>query len=250
MRRLSDRFADAAESCRDLGELRALLGDVTLELGFHHYALLDHASLATPDPKLVRIDNYPDDWVREIEHAGLAAYDPVHLASRRANMGFGWCELGNLIRLDRRHKRILARSRHHGLGGGFTVPANVPGEPSASCSFAVRVGKDVPVARLHCAGLVGAHALRTARRLRPRPPPPPRPHLSRRELQCLRFVALGKSDWEIARILGLSEETARQYVKRARAAYDVASRTQLAVHGLRDAWISFEEAIPPNAGMG
>ena len=76
--------------------------------------------------------------------------------------------------------------------------------------------------------------------------PRPRPRLSRRELQCLRLIALGKTDWEIAAILGISLETARQYVKRARAAYDVVSRTQLVVHGLRDSWISFEEAIPPN----
>jgi LuxR family quorum-sensing system transcriptional regulator CciR len=73
-----------------------------------------------------------------------------------------------------------------------------------------------------------------------------RPHLSRRELQCLRLVALGKTDWEIAHILGLSPHTARQYVKRVRAAYDTVSRTQLVVYGLRDAWISFEDAIPPN----
>ena len=70
------------------------------------------------------------------------------------------------------------------------------------------------------------------------------PHLNRREIQCLHLVAAGKTDWEIARILGISPETAHQYVKRARAAYDVVSRTQLVVHGLRDAWISFDDAIP------
>ena len=56
---------------------------------------------------------------------------------------------------------------------------------------------------------------------------------------------MGKTDWEIARILGLGTETARQYVKRARAAYDAVSRTQLVVLALRDAWIAFEDAIPP-----
>jgi hypothetical protein len=41
-----------------------------------------------------------------------------------------------------------------------------------------------------------------------------------------------------------------KHVKRARAAYDVVSRTQLVVCGLRDAWISFDDAIPPDGGMG
>jgi len=73
------------------------------------------------------------------------------------------------------------------------------------------------------------------------------PHLSRRELQCLRFAAAGKTDMEIALILGISGETARQYVKRARAAYDVVSRTQLVVLRLRDDWISFDEALDPRS---
>jgi LuxR family quorum-sensing system transcriptional regulator CciR len=242
-RRLSDHFVEAAGSCADLPQLGRLLSDAARELGFHYFALLDHASLRRDGSGLVRIDNYPEAWVRELVADGHGPDDPVHLASRRANTGFGWRDLGALIRLERRHTRILARSRHFGLGGGFTVPANVPGEPSASCSFAVRVGRELPASRLRCAELIGAHALRAARRLRRAMPR--RPHLSPRELECVRLLAMGKTDWEIARILGLSVETAHHYVKRARAAYDVASRTQLVVYGLRDGWISFEDAIPP-----
>jgi LuxR family quorum-sensing system transcriptional regulator CciR len=245
VRRLSDLFAEAARSCTDLRQLGTLLDDVSRELGFHHFALLDHASLAGHGSGLLRIDNYPEEWVDELISRGYAAEDPVHLASRRTNIGFGWSDLGNLIRLERRHTRILARGRRFGLGSGLTVPANVPGEPSASCSFAVRAGREMPAARLHCAELIGAHALCAARRLRPRPALE-RPHLSRRELQCLRLVALGKTDWEIAQILGLSPHTARQYVKCAREAYDTVSRTQLVAYGLRDSWISFEDAIPPS----
>ena len=126
------------------------------------------------------------------------------------------------------------------------MPANVPGEPSGSCSFAVRAGRGLPRNRLLCAELIGAHAFRAARRIHDYPGRSLHPHLSRRELECLRLVAAGKTDWEIAAILGLSVETAHHYVKSARAAYDVVSRTQLVVYGLRDAWISFEDAIPPD----
>jgi len=241
VRRLSDRFTEAAESCSDLGQLRLLLGDAARELGFDYFALLDHVTLTGKPQGLVRIDNYPEAWVSELVDRGYAGDDPVHLASRRSNTGFGWCDLGSLVALERRHRHILARSRYFGLAGGFTIPANVPGEPSASCSFAVRSGRDIPDAAMRCAELVGAHALRAARRLRSLPPRRPRPHLSRREVECLRLVALGKTDWEIAKILGLSIETAHQYVKRARAAYGSVSRTQLVVHALRDSWLSLDE---------
>jgi LuxR family quorum-sensing system transcriptional regulator CciR len=245
MRRLSDLFIEAAASCMEVGELAGLLGDAASELGFHFFALVDHSILSGSSSAL-RIDNYPGEWVEELIGRGYAADDPVHLASRRTNAGFDWSELGGLIRIEPRHRQILARSRFHGLGPGFTIPANVSGEPSASCSFAVRAGAELPLVRLRCAELIGAHALRAARRLRPFAPPAPRPRLSRREVECLKLVALGKTDWEIARILGLSTHTARQYVKRARLAYDTISRTQLVVYALRDAWIGFDDAIPPD----
>lgn len=244
--RLVDLFAEAAIQCTSDADLRPLLEEVTHELGFHYFALLHHASLRWSAGPLARCDNYPADWEQELVAKGLVPDDPVHHASLRTNIGFSWSELDALLSLTSRHRSILERSSRHGIGEGFTVPANVPGEPSGSCSFAVRQGGLFPAHRLRCAELIGAHAFRAARRIHDYPARASHTHLSRRELQCLRLLAAGKTDWEIAAILGISVETAHQYVKSARAAYDVISRTQLVVHGLRDAWISFDDAIPPD----
>jgi LuxR family quorum-sensing system transcriptional regulator CciR len=248
--RLIDRFAERAATCSSDGELRELIAAAAGELGFRFFALLHHSSLRQSGPNLIRLDNYPAGWEEELRANDLLADDPVHIASGRSNAGFAWEELGALLPLTRRHRDILERSGRFGIGSGFTVPANVPGEPVGSCSFAVRRGCDLPAARLLCAEQIGAHAFRAARRLHGFPRTGRRPRLSRRELQCLHLVAAGKGDWEIATILGISHETARQYVKRARAAYDVVSRTQLVVQGLRDAWIGFDDAIPPDGGLG
>jgi LuxR family quorum-sensing system transcriptional regulator CciR len=245
VRRLADRFGEAAGDCASMTDLRALLSDASAELGFRWFALLHHASLRGADKPYIRIDNYPKAWAAEFIGSGLYRHDPVHRASRRASRGFEWRELGKLTNLGRREKSILKRSRCFGLGEGMTVPVNVPGEPGGSCSFAVRCGDELPRQRLQCAELIGVHAFAAARRLLGRASLTPPPHLSRRELQCLRLAAAGKTDFEIARILGISRETARQYGKRARAAYDVVTRTQLVVLGLRDDWISFDEALDP-----
>ncbi|KRA84099.1 helix-turn-helix transcriptional regulator [Altererythrobacter sp. Root672] len=247
---LIDEFDAGVRRCASLPELSGLLLDATRALGFDHFALLHHAGLSGGGAGLIRLDSYPLGWAAEIMAGGLAADDPVHLASGRTNIGFRWEQLGSLVPMTTRHREILELSARHGIGAGFTVPANVPGEPAGSCSFAVRRGRALPERHLLCAELMGAHAFGAARRLHGLPAAQGRPRLSRREQECLRLVAAGKSDWEIGRILGIAEATARQYVKRARAAYDVATRTQLVVHGLRDAWIGFGEAIPPNGGMG
>ena len=239
-------FEEQARKCASPEDLRNLLENVTKELGFQYFALLHHRSVSSGSDRLVRIDNYPGGWAEELLTCHDVAADPVHLASLRTNGGFGWDRLGELLRLSPPQRRILERSGHHGLGPGFTVPANVPGEPSGSCSFAVGRGRSLPERRLQSAELIGIHAFSAARRIYGFAEVPGIPRLSRRERQCLRLVAAGKTDWEIATILGISVETARQYVKRARAAYDVVTRAQLVACGLRDALVSFDEAIPPD----
>lgn len=244
--RLTDLFEDQARRCANSEDLGRLLEDVTNELGFQYFALLHHRCVSSGSGRFIRLDNYPRAWEDELLTRHDVAADPVHLASLRTNAGFGWDELGELLPLSSPQRRILERSRHHGLGPGFTVPANVPGEPSGSCSFVVGRGRSLPVSRLMSAELIGVHAFRAARRIYGYAAESRIPRLSRRERQCLRLVAAGKTDWEIAAILGISVETAHQYVKRARAAYDVVSRAQLVACGLRDALVSFDEAIPPD----
>lgn len=245
MKRLADRFALAARECRSLAELHNLLDDTTRELGFSYFALIHHAAIAGPRPPLVRIHNYPDAWVARLEAETAVADDPVHLACRRAVGGFLWEGIESLTKLDRAQRERLEASQEFGLGEGFTVPINVPGEPAGSCSFAVRRDETLPSDRLLTAELIGIHAFQSARALVGDALRPPRPRLSPREQSCLKLVARGKSDWEISVILGISVETARQYVKRARAAYDVVSRTQLVVFGLRDDWLDYDEALTP-----
>lgn len=243
---LIDCFETKAGLCSGDRDLQRLLDDVTRELGFDYFALLHHASLAAARPGLIRIDTYPPGWDEELTARGFIGADPVHHACARTNVGFAWAELPGLAPIGRRQRELFEQSRRFGISDGFTVPANVPGEPGGSCSFAVRTGRDLPLARLRCAELIGGLAFRAARRIHDYPASGRRPRLSRRERQCVRLVAAGKTDWEIAAILRISVETAHQYVKRARAAYDVVSRAQLVACGLRDALVSFDEAIPPN----
>lgn len=246
--RLIDIFEAKAALCTEDGQFGSLLEDATRELGFDYFALLHHSSLASAHPGLIRLDTYPAGWEDELAAFGLIGADPVHHASVRTNIGFAWAELPALVPIGRREREVLDRARRFDIGDGFTVPVNVPGEPAGSCSFAVRLGTELPRQRLLCAEQLGAHAFRAARRIHNYPAVRRCPHLSRRERQCVRLLAAGKTDWEIAAILGISVETAHQYVKSARAAYDVVSRAQLVACVLRDAVVSYDEAIPPALG--
>lgn len=67
--------------------------------------------------------------------------------------------------------------------------------------------------------------------------------LSPRQLDCIALVAQGKSDWEIAQILGLSRDTVHEYVEAARRRYGVRRRTQLVLRVVRDGHLNIDALL-------
>lgn len=207
-----------------------LLLGATKELGFDHFALVHHDSMAVGRVPAIRIVNYPAEWILKLKAEPWSRLDPVHSACRRTNVGFAWDELPGSM-LSREQQRMFRDAARYGLATGFTVPIHFPGDPAASLSLATRRGLALSGERRMCAEVIAAHAFRAARRLAGNPPP--RPRLSPRQIQCLALVASGKTDWEIGRILGIGEETVRSYMKWARSAYDAVTRAQLVALALR-----------------
>ena len=249
-RRLIDRFEERAEECQSHAELAALVDEATRSLGFQFFALLHHSSLTEPTAGLIRLDTYPREWEAELQRDDLIGADPVHHACSRINVGFLWEELSRLVPLHMRDRDMLNRARRHGIADGFTVPIHIPGEPPASCTFAVRAGVAIPRDRLLSAEQLGIHAFHIARRLSGFLAEGHAPRLSLRARQCVRLMTLGNTDNQIAYRLAISPETVHQYIKQAKATYGVATRAQLAACALHDALVSFEDAIPRNRGIG
>ena len=53
-----------------------------------------------------------------------------------------------------------------------------------------------------------------------------------RQIECLQMIALGKSDWSISKILGISENTVKYHVKAILKHYKVATRNQAIIRAL------------------
>ncbi len=67
--------------------------------------------------------------------------------------------------------------------------------------------------------------------------------LSRRQIDCLRLVAKGKSNWVIADILGLKPNTVHKYIEDAKARYGVSTRTELVVRALYNGHLHFHDLM-------
>ncbi len=245
---LVQRFIDTAARCRDADHLRGVLDETTRRLGFDYFALVHHVDLRQRnDADTVAIWTYPPAWAEEYLERQLATRDPVHLASHRTNIGFTWDRVPKLIAETPAHRRVRERTIKAGIGNGFTVPANIPGEANGSCSFAVATNHDIPEASLGVAQLIGAFAFHAARRLveRRRPTPPVLPRLSPRQIECVVLMGRGSTDREIARTLRLAEDTVTEYLDDARYRYGVGRRTTLVLRAVFDGQIALSDVLRP-----
>lgn len=233
------RAVEAAENTDDLAE--AMVGICSV-LGFQYFALTHHVDILSASGAAIRLHNYPAQWADYYDDNALGVSDPVHRASHMRNLGFPWSRMRDLIPLTAGDRRVLDLGREQGIGDGFTVPANVPGETLGSCSFANSADRPLPEAMLPLAQLAGQYAFESARQLwstRKIDEEKETRVLTDRQRDCILWAARGKGDWEISRILCVSEETVARHIKQACARYGVSKRTSLVIRALFDGTLTF-----------
>lgn len=227
------QLARIVETVGSADELAAAMAAISMELGFQYFALSHHVDVATAGDAAIRLHNYPRRWADYYDENALGVSDPVHRASHVTSIGFSWSQIAAMIPLTPADHRILALGRAQGIGDGFTVPAHVPGEARGSCSFASEAGLPQPHVMLPMAQLAGNFAFEAARRL----------WMGRGGLLSRPGPALTdrQRDWEISRILGISEETVARHIKQACERYGVNKRTLLVIRTLFDGTLTFSD---------
>ncbi len=238
-------YTQLLTSARDHAALADILEAACAAMNCRFFALSHHVDFKAAPGAGLRIHNYPEAWMHWFDERKLGVSDPVHRASQMTARGFCWHELPTLIHLSPVDAHILEQARHHGIGDGYSIPANVPGETLGSCSFATAAGKLMTEEWLHFAQWVGLFAFEAARRIVGERPFDRGPALTERQSECAVWVARGKTDWEIARILGVSRETIVDHMRHARARCDTPSRTGIVVAALYDGSISFADIYRP-----
>lgn len=243
------RFDSLLKRIRDVDNedrLAEILADATKEYGFDQFAMGHHVDLARPPRDAIRLTNYDSCWIEQSLAEGYYLKDPVHAASARRVCGFRWDEMSRFFKMSADQALILDRAKSSGLGAGFTVPVYLPGEYSGTCSFAARDYEKVRSDASALLSFIAKMAFEAARRIKQAIDgrgSDPVPSLTPRQRQSLVFVAQGKSDGEIASIMGISPGTAHDHVEGARRAYGNAQRPHLVIRALFDNLISYTEAL-------
>lgn len=162
---------------------------------------------------------------------------PIGRACRVATDPFAWrsAEIVTAnLSWDHRTQEFWRRAVELGIVGGVTVPVHMPLSRVGAVGW-LAVGHDADLDRIQ-----GVHGneLKLAAHLfmghvyRERPDATttllPNASLTERELECLTWVALGKTDGEIGELIGRSPSTARFHVESAVEKLGVNNRTRAA----------------------
>jgi len=237
-------FAAACARVDSLGDLQETIDAAVRALGFRWFTLLHNVDLRHAGEQSLFLTTYPSEWLEEVLEQGHYLEDPIHAACARTPSGLAWDRIGDVLELTSRQRAILERARDHDLVSGYSLPIRMPGESEAIFTAARARDDPLDAEAILTARLLGSIAYDRAHALLAEGTPPPAPiSLSPRQIECIAFVAQGKSDWEIGQILGLSRDTVHEYVEAARRRYGVRRRTQLVLRVVRDGHLNMNALL-------
>jgi LuxR family transcriptional regulator, quorum-sensing system regulator CinR len=168
---------------------------------------------------------YPASWIKRYLQMGYVDLDPVVREGFLRTLPFAWSELKIETAAE---ASFLADALAHGVGPrGFSIPVQSKHGHRAlfSISFSRSEEEWVDFLKSTRPTLVEI-ANRIHRRVIDEVFGDDRPHLTARELECLRWISRGKDTSEIAVILNISPHTARYYLKSARYKLDSVTSAQ------------------------
>lgn len=228
---------------RNREALRENLSYAADAMGFHFYAFSHHPRSYAGQDSNLRIHNYPAEWEESYDRRGLGVSDPIHRASHIWGCGFRWCQIGTIIRMSERDNAMLREGKVFGIHDGFTVPANVPGEPHGSVTFATREGVQFPEDMIFFAERFAHVAFQTARMIDGQRAVLDELPVTDRQLEVLMWVGRDKSNWEIAEILGIKEDTVCKHVRALCDRLGGVRRASLPLRAVYGGWMCFSDIL-------
>lgn len=168
---------------------------------------------------------YSSDWVQRYKEQRFVEVDPVIQTGFQRLLPIDW---DGLARNGERVKTLFGEATEFGLGRkGLSIPVHGRhgdrGLFSISCDRADRDWAHDKLFYLRDFQVLATHIHDKILKLEGYCITPA--SLSPRELECLQWVAEGKTAWECAMILGLSQHTVRCYLESARHKLNATSNT-------------------------
>jgi DNA-binding CsgD family transcriptional regulator len=216
-------------NCKTVEELHASATAIVRELGFEHFLYGVQVNTSLTRPYRFILSCYPEEWRTHYDQEGYATIDPTVAHCAKGSIPIIW---RNELFKGRKEARIRSEARDSGLVSGASFPVHGGRGETAMLSLATsresREAQNDIMAVMSQAQLLTCYLHEAVQQvvLSKGPLPLKKINLTEREKECLLWAAEGKTGWEIATIVNISERTVTFHLQNAAQKMGVVNRQQ------------------------
>lgn len=222
----------AIQSAEGLTETLGVLSRFVEAYGFERIylgQLVNPASVATRD--MLYLSDWPDELQAERRSQMAILHDPIARCALTSRRPFRWQEAH--AQATREGQRVIDMVHNYGILDGVMFPMHAIDHLTGGVSLGTSVPVDLSplaiqeleivcqAAYYHLEGQLGPFPYQKLAQLTPR------------ESECVGLAAAGKTNWEIAAILGVREDTVKKTLKRAGEKLGTVNRAHLVATAIR-----------------
>lgn len=231
-------FAQQASGETDLAELENRFSEVVAPFGVAYFAAVRLVDARGRQDGRMLFGRVNSEWTDRYAAAGYFSSDPTVKRILTTNAPFTWSDAFQKRPGSSDWQLLHEVAEATGARQGLVIPVH---QCKNEVNAVLLSGPELDVSpdALPSMHLAAIYFNSIGRELLDEPsdggPTPCR--LTDRQLEVMRWVMDGKSDWEIGEILTISERTAHNHVEAAKRVLGVSTRTQAVVEACRQGWL-------------
>lgn len=220
---------EALEKACSVEEIHAICSTLCTQYGFEHFAYVAKMPVSLAKPCMCYISGYPEEWRDRYLGLDYIQIDPVVSHCLKHVTPLAWDTVKPPDKKEKRIWQFMGEAREFGLASGVSLPMHGNFGESALLSLTSRENPEQARGRIRAAlpyvYLISAYLHEAMRRVTiSEELDLNRAELTDREKECLLWAAEGKTSWETAQILRISERTVIFHLQNAARKLNVVNR--------------------------
>lgn len=185
--------------------------------------LVNPANVALKD--ILYMSDWPDE-LKALRRTQMAIlHDPIAICALRSKRPFTWAEARE--HASRMGRKVVDMVHDYGITDGMMFPMHALQSVSGGVSLGGGQKTDLSRTQVKELEIVCSTAYYHLEAMLGPFPYQKLAELTRRETECVQFAAAGKTNWEIASILGIEEDTVKKTLQRASSKLGAVNRAHV-----------------------
>jgi LuxR family quorum sensing-dependent transcriptional regulator len=181
--------------------------------------------LNVPLKDILYVSNWPEELKARRRSRLAILHDPIALCAIRSRRPFSWAEAH--AHASRIGRMVVDMVHDYGITHGMMFPMHAISSIAGGVSLGGDAMPDLSRTQVSELEIVCQTAYYHLEDMMGPFPYQKLAELSSREADCVQFAAAGKSNWEIAHILGIREDSVKKTLQRACRKLDAVNRAHL-----------------------